>query len=193
MISCISLAAHPYRIIAISAGEPSSETDMLNPSSQKRASALVGYFFGIPPNIPPLFEDMVTTNPKKEPSHPIVFVGALSTLVAIQTITPLANVIFSDLAPTTVFTHMPKSVKQFTSRKLSQLKSELYESHQYDGKTAVICCQDQDLARVLIELEPRLRNNPVFQRIFSTYHPHNQSFVITYKQDYPSFQIYEIP
>jgi len=191
LFACVSLQATPYRIIVISEGEE-SPTSSLTSLGQKRADFFVGFLLGIPPRTPPLFADMVSTNSSQMPQHPITFVGAPSSLPAIQTIAPLANVIFFEKAPVTVFTNMPESVQQFIPQKIQNLKRTLYEGKAYNEKTAVICWKEKDIPRLLLELEPRLRNNGSFQKTFPSDHPHSQVFIITYKQGKPSFQVVEI-
>ncbi|WP_420422012.1 hypothetical protein [Simkania sp.] len=181
--------ATPHRIIVITPGETSS-TNSLTSEGQKRAAGLVGFFLGIPPKTPPLFADIVGKS--ETPSHPISYVGSPSTLSCIQTISPLANVIFYKKAPISVFTNIPESVEQFLPNKLGPLKETLYETEEHHGKTAIICTKNQDVPTLLINLEPRMRHNSNFQKTFSSEATSNQAFVITYKKDKPRFQVMQI-
>lgn len=190
LLAVTTLEATPHRIIVLTSGETSS-TNTLTSKGQKRASALVGFLLGIPPNTPPLFADMVSKT-SHAPAHPISFVGAPSTLSCIQTISPLADVISCVKAPISVFTNIPESVDQFFSQKIGQLQESLYKSKEHDGKTAVICTKSSDVPTLLIQLEPRMRHNSSFQKTFSSKATSNQAFVITYKKDKPTFQVLPI-
>jgi len=190
LLAVTTLEANPYRIIVLTSGETSS-TNTLTSKGQKRAAAFVGFFLGIPPKTSPLFEDMVSKT-SQEPAHPISFVGAPSTLSCIQTISPLADVIFCKKAPISVFTNIPESVDQFFSQKIGQLQETLYKSQEHDGKTAVICTKNTDVPTLLIQLELRMRHSSSFQKTFSSKATPNQVFVITYKKDKPTFQVLPI-
>ncbi|MCB1068364.1 MAG: hypothetical protein KDK56_09270 [Simkania sp.] len=181
--------AKPHRIIVVTPGEISS-TNGLTSEGLKRAAGLVGFFLGIPPKTPPLFEDMVSIS--GESSHPISYVGSPSILSCIQTISPLANVIFYKKAPISVFTNIPESAEQFIPNKLGQLKETLYESQEHSGKTVVICIKNRDVPSLLINLEPRMRHNGDFQKFFSSEATPNQAFVITYQNDHPLFHVVQI-
>ena len=124
---CVSsLSAAPYRIIVVQTGKEASNHTLTN-QGQKRAAALVGYLLGIPPDTSPLFSDLVSINPKEAPKHPITFVGAPSKLSAIQTVAPLANVIFFPKAPVSIFTNMPETVQQFLPKQVDNLKKNTFD------------------------------------------------------------------
>ena len=184
-----TLEATPHRIIVIAPGE-TSPTNSLTSDGQKRAAGLVGFFLGIPPKTPPLFDDMISQT-TQAPAHPISYVGAPSLLACIQTISRLADVIFFEKAPISVFTNIPESVSQYLPQKLGELKDTLY-SQVHEGKTAIICAKNSAIPSLLISLEPRMHSSPLFQKTFSSKATSNQAFVITYKNEKPSFQVIPI-
>lgn len=189
---CVSaLNAAPYRIIVIQTGEQAN-SHMLTNQGQKQAAALVGYLLGIPPDTPPLFSDLVSTDPKETPEHPITFIGAPSKLGAIQTVAPLANVIFSSKAPISIFTNMPETVQQFLPKRLHELKKTLLTSI-HSGKTVVLSSQIRDIPSLLLELEPKLKKNRLFQTTFPLKTTGNYVFVITYDPSSSLFQVFTQP
>ena len=207
-----TLFGTPYRIIVIPPAEGPSKKNPYNhvavgPSGpiyqqglsalgQRRASYLVGYFLGLPGK-KPLFPDMVSRNPIKAPIHPITFIGAYfteggaGTFRPVETISPLANVIFYEQASTTFYQYSPPSVKQFSTQMIKQLKQNLH----LIAHTAVICWKSQDITSLLTALEPSIEKNESFQKAFPRGKfpkddPSNLTFVITYDETLPSFAVY---
>lgn len=188
------LFAGPGRVIVIpeAEGAPSHQNvrigprgpkfaQALNAKGQRTAAAYVNFFLGSDSPFP----DLVTTNLKNNPKQPITFVGAASTLGAIQTVAPLANVIFSKKAPVSVYTYVPETVKQYSPNQISSLKDALRSQ-----ETAVICWPSKGIPTLLKELEPKLKSDPSFQAAFRA----NDSaiFVITYAPEKPLFNVFTL-
>ena len=209
----LSVCASPHRIIVVRHGEepPNDKANEtvrahsgpafvqgLSATGQRRAAYLVGYFLGIPGKQDPLFPDMTSKDPKVKPVHPITFIGAYSTedgrgtFRPVETIAPLASVINVNEAPIDFYDYAPATVKQYSKGQKTELKQVVDQQEH----TVVLCWESNDIPHLISALEPRIANDPTFQKTFPNGHfppdyPYNLTFVITCDGGSPSFNVYQ--